>query len=415
LKQLLVFILLIICLTAYSQQNGLDLLGDKKEIELKFKLENGLIILPVFYNNFLPLNFIFDTGAEHTILFRKELNDLMGLTYERRIQIRGSDLQDSIYALITRKVPIIINNNIKVKRDLVVLEEDRLQMDEIAGYQVDGILGSSFFKNLVVEINFEKKKIKLTHPNHFSSDELIGFSKVPMEIISNKPYISGETFFNGTSQDQKLLLDSGSSLAFLLHYQADSTSFLPEAVVAGKLGRGLGGDLTGLMGKIDALKLDQFSFNEVITHFQEISNSSIDSVNLIRTGLIGTPILSRFTVCIDYLRRELFLKPNKNYSKEFKYDRSGLSLIAYGPNFNKFYVTNVLANSPAGEADIRFGDIITRIGIWSTRWYSLEKITNKLKGDEGDLIKFTLQRGGEKIKRKFKLRDQFAKKAQNRE
>ena len=409
MKKLIIYFLLLISVNCFSQHSGLDLLGDKKEIELKFRFENGLIILPIHYNNFLPLNFIFDTGAEHTILFRKELNDFMGIPYERRIGIRGADLQDSMFALITRNVPIIVNNNIRVSRDIIVLEEDRLNLEERTGFQVDGILGASFFKNLVITINFKKKKIKLHNPNTFEHKKLKDYEKIPIIKVGNKPYLISNTFSNGINKRQLLLLDSGSSLAFLLHYEADSSIILPEKIITGKLGVGLGGNLEGFIGRVDKLKLDKYSFDNVITHFQKIPQNNFDSTDIVRTGLIGTPILSRFDICIDYLREDLYLKPNKDYNKEFKYDRSGLSLIAYGHNFNKFYVKEVRENSPAFEAGIQKGDLITRIGLWSSKWYSLEKITNKLKGNEGKTIKLTLDRNGKKMKVKFKLRDLFVK------
>ncbi len=409
MKKLIVYVLLWLTPPLYGQYAGIDLLGGKQEIEVKFRFENGLMIIPIRYNDFLPLNFIFDTGAEHSVLFRKDLNDIMGIPYERRIAIRGADLQDSMFAFITRDVPISIGSDIHVHRDIVVLEEDRLNIEEVTGYKIDGIIGSSFFKNLVIYINFRKKKIKLFDPNRFNPKKLKGFDKIPIEIISNKPYIHGITSDGTFSKDQKLLLDSGSSLPFILHYKKDANLVLPEKVITGKLGIGIGGTMVGIIGKINRLRLGKFDFYNVITHFQKINHSIIDSSEIIRSGLVGTPILSRFEICIDYLREDLYLKPNKDFEKEFKFDRSGLSIFAFGPNFNNFYVKNIIPGSPADEAGIKKGDIITKVGIWKSKWYSLEKITNKLKGKTGETIKLTLNRKGQKIKVQFQLRDLFTK------
>ena len=409
MQKLIIYFLFLATGPIYGQYNGLDLLGGKQEIEIKFRFENGLIVLPIFYNDFLPVNFIFDTGAEHTILFRKSINDIMGLPYERRITIRGADLQDSMFALITRNVPITINDDIKVERDIVVLEEDRLKIEQVTGFKIDGILGASFFKNLVIHIDFRRKKIKLFDPNYFTPEKLKGYQKFPIEIISNKPYIRSSTFNGITSKDQKLLIDSGSSIPFILHYEKDSNLILPEKVITGKLGVGLGGNMIGIIGRIDQLKLGDFTFHNVITHFQKIDYGRVDSTELIRTGLLGTPILSRFEVCIDYLREDLYLRPNKDYNKEFKYDRSGLSIFAFGPNFNNFYVKNIVPNSPAAEAGIQVGDIITKIGFWKSSWYSLERITNKLKGKQGESIKLSVRRKDQEIKVEFQLRELFTK------
>ena len=67
-------------------------LGKDKEVTLKFEATNHFIIMDVMFSNVLPLKFIFDTGSEHTLLFKKEYADLLGIEYDRKIPLMGSDL-----------------------------------------------------------------------------------------------------------------------------------------------------------------------------------------------------------------------------------------------------------------------------------------------------------------------------------
>ena len=62
-----------------AQIVGLDLLGGRDYVHLPFKLEQGFIIVDVRLENIVPLKMIFDTGAENTILFDKEIAQILGI------------------------------------------------------------------------------------------------------------------------------------------------------------------------------------------------------------------------------------------------------------------------------------------------------------------------------------------------
>jgi len=395
-----------------AQLTGLDLLKGKTKIELNFEFENGFILIPIKYNNFVPLNFILDTGAEHVILFDKELNDLFGIGYDKRVEILGSDFSQTMYALIARNVPIKIENNTSVKRDIIVLEDDQMKLDEITGLSIDGILGGSFFKNLVVQFNFDKEILTLYHPNHFNQSKTRKFSKIPIEIHKSKPYIETQCAINQSKSDSVLLLiDTGASLPFLLHEELDSNLVLPNNIISGNLGRGIGGVLEGFVTKIPKVSFDDLSFHNPICFFQKLNHEAIPNYEIKRDGIIGTNVLSRFEVFIDYLRGDLYLKPNKRYKKPFAYDKSGMVIYAFGPHLNQFYVKKVLSNSPAEKAGIEEGDVLKRMGLFSLRHFSLSYLTKKLSSKEGKRIKFRIDRNGEKIKTELVLEDFFRAKS----
>ncbi len=387
-----------------------DLMQGKQKVTIPFNYRNGFIVIDLKFNNFMPMSFIFDTGAEHTILFDRQITDIFGIEYDRQIKILGSDLSIVMKAQIARKIPFVLPNDIRVKRDIIVLDEDYLHLSEINGIDIDGLLGGEFFKGLVVQINFQKSRIELYNPDNFKPCK--NCTAHDIEIKDHKPYIQADyvssSTMNPDTSQLKLLLDSGAATTFLLFLESDSTIVAPKTTIPGNLGRGLGGDILGLIGKSRFIGVDGYNFKEVITYFQDIDSMIINKQEVDRHGIIGNVLLSRFKkIAIDYTFSKLYLEPSDDYNEDFEYDKSGINLIALGSNLDQYFINTVIIDSPAYDVGILPGDLIIKYGWWSTRWYSLEGITNRLSSKEGKKINLTIKRGEEKIKKSFILRDLF--------
>lgn len=376
------------------------------KVTIPFEFKQGFIIVKIKMENILPLEFIFDTGAEHTILFKRQYTDIMGIEYSKRIKIIGSDLSQQLFALIARGVKLKLSNLKTVKRDIVVLEDNISLLDEAMGFDVDGILGGSFFRGLVIKIDYKKKKISLYRPDKYyppKDDELIEFD---VDIIKNKPYL--KTITNLTDKNQvetNLLVDTGAGLTYLLHANSDSLLKIPDYSIKGSVGYGISGPIEGYLGKIPRLDIGPFYFKNILTSFQDVDSVAINKSDIRRNGILGNKLLSRFEVTIDYLRHKMYLKARKKYNEGFEYDKSGLVIFALGKNLNEFYVKDVLPESPAAEADFRKGDIIKKINCFKSKYWSLEKLNRVLQKKEGKRIKMIIERNGEKIKKKFYLKD----------
>jgi C-terminal processing protease CtpA/Prc len=115
-------------------------------------------------------------------------------------------------------------------------------------------------------------------------------------------------------------------------------------------------------------------------------------------------ILSRFEIIIDYPESKLYLLPNKNYKEEFKFDKSGLIVIASDFQLNKYMVHSVLAGSPAELAGIQPGDEIKRLNRAFAGMLSLERINQIFRKEEGKKIVLVVKRDKRKLKFEFKLR-----------
>ncbi|MCC7505816.1 MAG: aspartyl protease family protein [Saprospiraceae bacterium] len=387
-------------------QNGFHLPPGRRQVDIPFEYSNNFIILTLHFNGFLPLKFIFDTGAEHTVLTKREISDLMKVPYEREFQITGSDLTTPLVAYLARRIRFDIPEKaVAPSEDILVLQEDYFRFEEYAGIEVHGILSANAFSRYVIKINYQRRIITLYDRDYFrppGNDYLA----IPLEIYRNKPYVNTTLqVLPDSAAAVKLLLDTGAGMSLLLFTDTHPLLHPPDNALASNIGMGLGGYLEGFAGRVFRLELGQFSQQSIVTFFQQIDTTvNYEYLNK-RNGLLGNGLLSRFSLIIDYQKQQLWLKPTKNYQAEYVFDRSGMSIIASGPKLDVFIVQNVLPNSPALEADIRPGDQILRVGTTPSVFLTLPDIQRKLLGKPGKKVNITLRRDGEKIKKTVVLRD----------
>jgi hypothetical protein len=374
----LIFICIISSYYTSSVGQVFDFLEGKDKVSIPFEYSHNFLLVEVRFQNVVPLTLMFDTGAEHTILFDKVYTELFNIPYDRKIKIYGADLSKELFANVAR--------------------------NEITGINIDGIISTSFFNNMVIKVDFKKSLLTLYNPATFKAPK--NFTECDVEFFKRKPYINTVAKLqNGTSLDLKLLIDSGAALPLLLHANSHSSLEIPENVITGKLGVGLGGSIEGFMGRIKSLNFSDFNFSEIITSFQDLSESKLAKNQVKRNGLIGTQILSRFTVIFNPITQKVYFKPRKSLKKAFKFDKSGMIIYAFGPNLNDYVVQGIIPNSAAELAGIQVGDKIKKVGIVSTNFMKLGDLLLKFQKKAGKKIKLKIQRGEDVIHKTLILKD----------
>ncbi len=402
------FLLLMLGLsvTPATGQTGFFIAPGKSQMDIPFEYVNNFIIITLHFNGILPLKFIFDTGAEHTILTKRELSDALGVSYEREFRVTGSDMKTELVAYLARRIRFDIPDRAAAPReDILVLQEDYFRFEEYAGVNIHGILSANAFSRYIIKINYDRKVMTLYERESFKLRE-DGFVAIPVEIFRNKIYMNTRMRILQDSVAQvKLLLDTGAGLTLLLFSDTHPLVHPPANAVSTNIGMGLGGYLEGYTGRVRQLDLGDFSQDNIVTYFQTLDSTYKREYLNDRNGLIGNTLLSRFQVIIDYQNSKIWLKPGRHFRREYVFDRSGLSLIATGSSFNKFTVQGVLPNSPAAEADIRRGDEIVRVGWMPASFLSLVDIQETLQKKPGKHIKLVIKRDGKRLKKTVVLRD----------
>lgn len=394
-----------ICKTSAQLVSILAFPKGKQEVEIPFELKNNFIVVNILFNRFLPLPFIYDTGAEHTVLMQKEFALLMGVSFERQIKILGADLSHELLAHIARRIPFQLGD-ISFFRDILVLEEDYFEFEKYAGVKVNGILGADVFHGYIVTIDYENQKLIITKPEGFRAPKGKNWEETPFELIKNRPYLYAKIAMpQDTAISLKLLIDTGASLGLLLHLQTDKRFELPEKVVRSKLGSGLGGIIEGIVGRLQHVEIGHSRLTNVIANFQDLP-TGLDTTYLNgRKGLLGNDILSRFKVIMDFRNIKMYVKKNKYFKNNFEYDKSGLVVIAGGANAQTFTILDVLPNSPAAEAGLLRGDIIVSLNGFGANWFSLLSLARKFQGKENKRIKLKIKRNELILKKEFRLKN----------
>ena len=380
----------------------------RTKVEIPIEIHNNLVVVPVILNGALPLKFIVDTGVRTSILTQKSFTDILNLPYARKYTISGPGGEKLVDAYITNNVTLQLPGVIGRGHALLVLEQDYLELRNYLGTDVHGILGYELFSRFIVEINYERKIMKLMQPKKFRVKRK--FQSLPIRIEDTKPYLTTPIVLqNGTQLTAKLLVDSGASHGLMLDQTSDSRIEVPETYVSSVLGRGLGGEIRGKVGRIKMLQMGEFRLHDPIVNFPD-PHSYFDTLKTglaPRNGSIGGEVLSRFTVIFNFPKEEIYLKKNHAFKKAFHYNLSGLNVRAKGSRLDVYEVTDVRAQSAAAKAGIQQGDIIVNVNGIPTRSVDLNVLNGIFNFKPGKKISVTIERNGQRIKMDFRLTDQI--------
>ncbi|MEO7175146.1 MAG: PDZ domain-containing protein [Saprospiraceae bacterium] len=398
-------LILLLPLSAEAQMDNRVLGEVSQSVNLPFSIYNGFIVVEVLMDDILPVHFIFDTGAEQTLVLKPALIPILDLKIGRRVKLIGADLSREMFGLTVRKFDLQLAGTLRVNTDLIVLEEPYLNLDEIAGVPIEGILGANIWKNYVVKIDYNRQRITLYNPDNFSGVPE-GYIQQKADFVRNKPYLEVDAQFQaGITVPLKLLLDTGAAVPIVLYTNQESKITLPPNTIKGRLGTGLGGFLEGFMGRVHELKFEGFQFQALIASFQDLDSLKLQMVDSSRNGILGNLLLKKFTIVIDYVQQKVYMQPNNKFNAPIEFDRSGLVLIAAGANLDRKMVLDIVDGSPADLAGIKPGDFITKFQAMPATLYSLGKMTTILCGKKGKTIRVRLSRDGKSKRKSFTLRD----------
>jgi hypothetical protein len=402
------FVALSVTLCRAQQPLGFALEEGRKKVEIPFELYNNLIVVPVILNGMLPLRFIVDTGVQTGILTQKAFSDILNLSYSRKYTIAAPGSEKIVEAYVTNNVTLDLPGIHGTGHALLVLEEDYLELRNYLGTDVHGILGYELFSRFIVKVNYEKKILTVSTPAKFRAKGK--YQKIPIQVEDTKPYIMAKVkLVSGETIDGKFLMDSGASHGLLIEPVSDTRIKVPEHSVSSQIGRGIGGIITGRVGRISSFTLGRYELENPIVNFPD-PNSYMDSLKIgrtKRTGTIGGEVLSRFTVIFNFSKEVVYLKKNAAFKKKFYYNLSGLTVKAKGSDLNTFEITEVRDRSAAKLADVKEGDIILSINGIPAQNLDLNQILGYFNSKPGKKINLELHRDGQSVKTTFFLENQI--------
>lgn len=425
------FSLLFSFFSVYSQ---VEWNSKKDKIVIPFELSNNLIIIDVKINN-VKLSMLLDTGSDKNLLFSFPENDSIEFFNTKKIKINGFGKGEYVEGYISEnnifEIKGIKDNNF----ELLLLTEGEINLISKLGIPINGIVGYSFFKNFIVEVNYQNKKIILyKNFDDLSKKKVIPYEKKKIKLINDKPYINLNLKLQNYNDEVKLLMDTGLSDGLWL-FENDSIN-CSNTFYVDVLGTGLGGDVIGKKSRIKRLSISNFILNDALVAYPD--EEAYSQLNIIkgRNGSLGGEIFKRFNWIFDYINEDVYFRPNKYFNDKFNYNMSGIEIMhglvqwiikdtksfisTNNNNFNEnnfnnvkfnykyelkpiFEIYSVRKDSPADKAGLKEGDLIVSINNRKAYNYTIQKITDLFQSEEGKKITIEVERDGKILKFKFQL------------
>jgi hypothetical protein len=434
----ILFLGLIITFPVFSQ-GGFQFENDTDKVSVPFKLINNLIFIPIKVNG-VELNFLLDTGVEETILFSMDDKKEVSFFNVEKVSLRGLGSENAIEGLKSTNNKLEVHGLKSVNHLLYIILDQDFNLSSHIGIPVNGIIGYHFFKNNLVDINYERRRIVIQKNAAKTIKKLENkFEAVPITIEKFKPYIMSNLVVGAKEYPAKLLIDIGNSDAVWIFQNKLTALKVPAKNFEDFLGKGFSGDVEGKRARISKFQISKFEFINPIVAFPD--SSSIKNVRMVpgRVGSVGGEVLKRFRVVFDYSNGLLYLKKNKDHS-HFNYNKSGveirhnglqwvqetvhletvpLSGTTFDSGGNKssndfkykfqlkpvYEIANIRKNSPAANCGLQVGDIIITINKKTVFRYSLEEINFLFKSEEEKKITLEVERNNQILKFSFQLLD----------
>ncbi len=411
--------------------------------KLSFQLINNIIVIPVEVNN-AKLSFILDTGVDKTILFSLSENDSLGLKNVKKISLHGLGKGKAIDALISQKNELKVGALKSNNETIYVILKDQFELSGKMGTTIHGIIGYSLLKDVIAKINYEAKKIILYNPRDFQYKKCKKCEELPIAFYRNKPYVDAAVQLDTIGNEMtsvKMLIDTGGSDALWLFEQSHEKIKTPLRHYNDILGEGLSGTIYGNRARIPKVKIGKFEVLQPTVSFLDTVSTLHARKFETRNGSIGSNILKRFKVWIDYPNKKLILKKCAALTGGFEYNMSGLDIVYNGEELVKemnpekvisysgqnnslennsntitfsasyrfkfkpsYRISKVLKNSPAAQVGIYPDDILLKINGITVHDLSIGELINKLQSKNGKKIRLTVRRGIEILKFQFKLK-----------
>jgi membrane-associated protease RseP (regulator of RpoE activity) len=328
-------------------------------VTIPFELVTRHIVVKVKINDSRPLSFVFDTGDKVGIVDTDVAKEL-GLKLDGQLRVGGAgadSLPGSFVKEATWSLPGLEGFSQPVS---IAIPLGR--MAARAGHDFDGIIGSDFIKQYVVEVDYQNRVLKLHDKDKFAYSG--AGESIPIQLNQmGYPLMDGEvTPNNGESIKGKFVLDLGSSGSLVL--------MSPVVTQHNLLGNGLktikalgvggaGGQSNGQIGRVRSLQIGKFTITNPITLFSEDKAGAMATTQLV--GNIGQLIAGKFKVFLDYTHTRIILEANSSFSQPMDRATAGVVLTTEGKDYSTIRVIDVLENSPAAEAGIRKDDIVLSV------------------------------------------------------
>jgi hypothetical protein len=212
-------------------------------VSISFQHINNLVFIPLNVNG-VELTFLLDSGVKETILFSLDEREEVSLKNIQKVTLRGLGSEEAVEGLKSEGNLLEVKGMKSKSHLLYIILDQEFNISSHVGIPVNGIIGYSFFKNNLVEINYDKKRVFFYKDNKRNRRRIERkYSKVAISIEKSKPYITTIVVVDSVKTAAKLLIDVGNSDAIWLFQNSAKGIYVPEKNFDDYLGKGFSGDV----------------------------------------------------------------------------------------------------------------------------------------------------------------------------
>ena len=357
----------------------------RSSTSVPFKLVDGRIFVSVRVNGEGPFAFIFDTGG----------NGVISASVAERLHLptgkteTGTGAGEKLVTAVDTTVRELQIGDLRLSNVAFRV----ISLDDapaVYGKQpLDGIIGFPILEQLIVEVDYETNRLKLTSPAAYeprNSGSTLHFQRprwVPL-VEATLDGIRGE-----------FGVDTGARLSLLLYgpfvEQHDlRTKYHPE--VSGVTGWGLGGPVRTQLARGKLFLLGDLPVRDPLVRLPLQASGTLKSSDD-AAGLIGSDILRQFKITLDYGRKSITFQKNHHYGKRSNFDRVGIWLGQNTADVG-FSIIDVVPGSPADNAGIKPGDKILAIDRKPSESLDLAEVRERFRNDPvGRKLRLRVQSG----------------------
>lgn len=348
------------------------------QVVVPFTLYSGHIYVDVVIEGKGPFHFLFDTGAANVL--SPSAARQLGLLSSGKVEARGTGgVQTG--GIVKASVVQIGDAPLRDQKFYVV----DLPSPANEGRTVDGLIGFEWLSRVPTRIDYTTSTLTFYRQGglHYA-----GPAKVTsLRFRGRLPQVDAS--IDGISG--RFSIDTGSNGSLSLYPGfVDKNGLIdryhPKTKVMSAVG--VGGPVYALLTRAGQLDLAGNIITRPVTFLPNTRTGA--SADTETAGNIGSGVLRRFTITLDYQNKRAWFEPNGTLGEPDLADRSGLRLNAGAEGFEIVFVAG---DSAAALAGLMPGDVIVSANGQPVSKIDLATFRSRLKAPVGTKISIGLQSG----------------------
>lgn len=360
-----------------------------------FRLLNNHVYVEAMVNGKGPYTFIVDTGG-HT-LFSPRVVKEVGLESVGEAATAGAGEKTETSGYAHYREIAIGKARLRDQVGFTI----QIYEPTIEGIQVDGMIGFEYFSRFAVRLDYGARTMTTTQFAHFDGKD--AGTAIAYKFYDHLPQVTGSI----DGLPARFDIDTGSRSEVDITGPFAARHKLRDKYAKGVsaiTGWGVGGPSRSYVARVPSLTFNGIKVDDVVAGLSEAKGGSFSDPSY--DGNIGSGFLKRFVVTFDYPHQVMYLKRLSPQPVDAgRFDRSGMWINAAS---DAYKITSIAANSPAAQAGLAEGDLITSLNGQRAVAEHLSDARSMLRAlPAGTEVSVIFKRGGSEQRATIKLRDQI--------